>query len=215
MEHDFGSRTPQIEAGKEWQSVGRPTLQPNAAARARRFPRSTGRFCMKTVFRWTTAALFAVALAAGCATSNPVPTSTSSTALTFAASRVYAISAANYGQSWCPHGSVATDAASRCNSPTDTVLARLPVTWDADGDGAADPCHPVTASLTLQRQEWSDVATVDVRRILRPVVGRWRRSGGRRRGRRGDVHQLDEQLHELDEHGRRRSRRSLPVEAAS
>jgi hypothetical protein len=97
-------------------------------------------------------------------------TGEASSRLSYAALRVYSIQAMGYGEPWCPHGSVATDAVARCNDPTQTVLARIPITWDPNGDGVPDPCHPVTASLTFQRQEWTTASQVDVRRILRPVI---------------------------------------------
>lgn len=119
------------------------------------------------------AAFAALAISQACATSDPVivpETRPASSPLSYAATRVYSLSAANFGQSWCPHGSVATDAAARCNDPTQTVFARLPIAYDGDANGSPDPCYPVEASLTFQREEWSAPATIDVRAVLRPTI---------------------------------------------
>lgn len=89
------------------------------------------------------------------------PTAEAKAALSFAASRVYAISSLYYQSGGCQHGSIATDSQARCNSPTDVVLAH----WTG-----LTACAPTNASLTFQRQEWQQTTTVSVRASLRPVV---------------------------------------------
>ena len=82
-------------------------------------------------------------------------------ALTHAASRVYAISSLYYQTNGCQHGAIATDSASRCNSPTETLFARVPT----------DACPPgATPTLSFTRTEWQSSTTVEVRRVLRTVV---------------------------------------------
>jgi cysteine-rich repeat protein len=82
-------------------------------------------------------------------------------ALSFAASRVYAIGSLYYQSGGCQHGSIATDSQARCNSPSDVVLAHFT---------GLTACTPANASLTFQRQEWQQATTVTVRASLRPVV---------------------------------------------
>lgn len=81
--------------------------------------------------------------------------------LTVAASRVFQVSSLYYGTDNCQHGAIATDAAARCNSPTETVFARFQ---------NVPACTPATATLGFQRMQWHDVTTLDVRRVLRPVI---------------------------------------------
>lgn len=88
-------------------------------------------------------------------------TAEASAALSFAASRVYAIGSLYYQSGGCQHGSVATDSQARCNSPSDVVLAHFT---------GITACTPTNASLTFQRQEWQQATTVTVRASLRPVV---------------------------------------------
>lgn len=82
-------------------------------------------------------------------------------ALTHAASRVYAISSLYYQAPGCAHGAIASDSASRCNSPIETLFARIPT----------DACPPgATPTLSFQITEWHYNVTVDIRRVLRSVV---------------------------------------------
>jgi cysteine-rich repeat protein len=82
-------------------------------------------------------------------------------ALTHAASRVYSISSLYYQSGGCVHGAVASDSSSRCNSPIETLFARIPT----------DPCPPGTdPTLNVTVTEWQYNTTVDVRRVLRTVI---------------------------------------------
>ena len=89
------------------------------------------------------------------------PTAISRDALTHAATRVYSISSLYYQTGNCAHGAIATDSASRCNSPTETLFARIPT----------EACPPgTTPTLSVTVTEWQYNTTVDVRRVLRPMV---------------------------------------------
>lgn len=82
-------------------------------------------------------------------------------ALTHAASRVYAISSLYYQTQGCAHGAVASDSASRCNSPIETVFARVPT----------DACPPgATPVLQVTVTEWQYNPVVDVHNVLRTMV---------------------------------------------
>ena len=63
-----------------------------------------------------------------CASPSGAPESVavSRDALTHAASRVYAISSLYYQTQGCAHGAIASDSASRCNSPIETLFVRVP-----------------------------------------------------------------------------------------
>lgn len=98
----------------------------------------------------------------GCMSSceGPELTAEAAGALSHSASRVYAIAALYYQTDGCAHGSIASDANARCNSPAETVLARFSTT----------ACTPANPTLTFSRTQWGPAMTLTVRRVLRPVV---------------------------------------------